>query len=90
MTGVLATYRTTGDARYLNEAIRWANAEGHWTPPRDRRHADALCCGQAYCEIYNVKRDAAMVVPLKMAVDRMIEKHCLLTMDQPILKWQKN
>ncbi|HEY3267444.1 MAG TPA: glycoside hydrolase family 88 protein [Armatimonadota bacterium] len=72
MTGVLATYRTTGDVRRLNEAIRWANDEGHWTPPRDQRHADALCCGQAYCELYNVKRDAAMVVPLKMAVDRMI------------------
>lgn len=71
-TGVMATYRTTGDEKYLQAAIKWGE-EAKWTPnPKDQRHADNLCCGQVYSEIYAIKKDPAMIEPFRQAIDKML------------------
>ena len=46
---------------------------------RDRRHADALCCGQTYLDLYALDRDQKKIAPFRAAVDRMIGPHAALT-----------
>ena len=71
-TGELATYYTTGDTKYLDQAVKWAG-EANWTPnPADQRHADNLCCGQIYAELALLKNDPALVESFRAAVDRMM------------------
>jgi rhamnogalacturonyl hydrolase YesR len=70
--GILAAQYATGDLKYRDAAVRWGNEQGNWTPCRDRRHADTLCCGQTYCELYLQLRDPAMITPFREAVDRMM------------------
>ena len=71
-TGVMALHDTTKDSKYRDAAIAWGE-KAKWTPPRDQRHADALCCGQTYCELFLLERDPRMIAPFRAAVDRMIE-----------------
>ncbi|MEA2708520.1 MAG: hypothetical protein QOF78_1121 [Phycisphaerales bacterium] len=71
-TGVMALHDTTKDSKYRDAAIAWGE-KAKWTPPRDKRHADALACGQTYCELFFLEGDAKMIAPFRAAVDRMIE-----------------
>lgn len=71
-TGIMATQYATGDVKYRDAAVKWGNEQGNWTPCRDRRHADTLCCGQTYCELYLQLRDPKMITPFREAVDRML------------------
>ena len=71
-TGVMATYYTTGDEKYLQRAIDWGN-EANWTPnPKDQRHADNQCCGQTYTELFALKNDPKMIGSFRAAVDTMM------------------
>lgn len=70
--GVMALYETTKESKYRDAAIAWGE-KSRWTPPRDKRHADALACGQTYCELFMLEGDPRMIAPFRAAVDRMIE-----------------
>jgi rhamnogalacturonyl hydrolase YesR len=71
-TGVLATYRVTGDEKYKNAAVKWSEA-GAWSPVRrDPRHADNQACIQVYTELYQMDKDPAHIAPAKEAYDAMI------------------
>lgn len=73
-TGVMATYYTTGDEKYLKRSEDWG-AEAKWTPnQKDPRHADNQACGQTYCEVHALKPNPQSIEPLRKVADQMIEK----------------
>jgi unsaturated rhamnogalacturonyl hydrolase len=60
-TGVMAFYKASNDTSILNQAISWANSNSwqignEWIYPANR-----LTCVQTYFEIYNFKKDPAMI-----------------------------
>jgi rhamnogalacturonyl hydrolase YesR len=72
-TGVLAAYRATGEVRYLDAALKWADAEAKWAPwGTDQRFADNLCCGQVFTELYEIRRDPLMLSAYRAAIDNMM------------------
>jgi rhamnogalacturonyl hydrolase YesR len=70
-TGVMAAYRTTGDEKYLNEAIKWGDAVG-WVEYKGKKRPDDQCCAQVYAEIARVKKDARYVEKVRPSFDKMI------------------
>lgn len=74
-TGILATYRETGDNKYLDAAMNWAADQAKWEPwpnANGNRHADNQCCGQVFSELYELKHDPAMIAAYRKAIDQMI------------------
>ena len=70
--GVLATYSTTSDTRYLDATTSWAAALNFTTSTRDRGRADNQCCGQVYCELYLMKDDPQMLRAIQSSFDDMV------------------
>jgi unsaturated rhamnogalacturonyl hydrolase len=70
-TGVMATYTTTRDQKYLDAAIRWSESFG-WKLAKRFRHADDHAKGQTYLEIYAIKKDPAMITDIKNTFDSLI------------------
>jgi len=69
--GVMATYKTTGDEKYLNAAITWSESFNYQLAER-LRHADDHAKGQTYLEIYEVKKDPAMIADIRATFDSLI------------------
>jgi rhamnogalacturonyl hydrolase YesR len=74
-TGVLATYYTTSDTRYLDAATSWAASVNFTTATRDKGRADNQCCGQVYTELYAIKRDPRMIETIRTSFDDMYRQH---------------
>jgi rhamnogalacturonyl hydrolase YesR len=73
-TGVMALYETTQDEKYLQAAMKWAE-EAKWQPePREKnwRHADDHAAGQTYTELYFIRKDPAMIAPIRDVFDRLM------------------
>ncbi len=70
-TGVMATYQTTKDERYLNEAIKWSVSFNYRLAER-LRHADDHTRGQTYLEIYEIKKDPKMIEDIRNTFDSLI------------------
>ena len=70
-TGVMATYRTTKDEKYLNQAIAWSSSFD-WKLAKRFRHADDHAKGQTYLEIYEIKKDPKMIEDIKITFDSLI------------------
>lgn len=70
-TGVMATYRTTNDAKYLNAATTWSESF-NWNLAKRFRHADDHAKGQTYLEIYELKKDPRMIADIKNTFDSLI------------------
>lgn len=70
-TGVMATYRTTNDSRYLDAAIRWSESFDYALAQR-LRHADDHAKGQTYLEIYEIKKDPRMIADIRSTFDSLI------------------
>jgi unsaturated rhamnogalacturonyl hydrolase len=70
-TGVIATYETTQDNRYLDAAIEWSQSF-QWKLAKRLRHADDQAKGQTYLAIYQVKKDPVMIEDIKATMDSMI------------------
>ncbi len=76
---MMATYRVTGDEKYLEQAKNNCQDEADWMvtggPPRrprtGYRHADRQCIGQTYCELYAIKPDEHMIADLKRVYAEM-------------------
>lgn len=70
-TGVMATYESTGEEKYLDAAKRWAR-ENEWKPGVRPRHADDHCVGQTYAEIYFAEGDVDVLGPVRATFDALI------------------
>jgi unsaturated rhamnogalacturonyl hydrolase len=70
-TGIMSAYRTTGDKRYLDQALRWAN-ERQWKLGERPRHADDQAMGQTYLELYLQQKDPVRIENTKAVLDAMI------------------
>jgi len=76
-TGVMATYRATGDIKYRDAARSWgqANDWGLWDSPADPRFADNQTAAQTYAELYldePVPGNAIMLGPIRAVFDQMV------------------
>src|SRR3972149_425191 len=72
MTGLMATYYTTKDEKYLKYALKWGG-NGEWKLLTNRkRHADDHCAGQTYLELYLIKKDKQMMAHTKAHFDWLI------------------
>jgi unsaturated rhamnogalacturonyl hydrolase len=70
-TGVMATYQTTQDEKYLKAAI--ARSESFdWKLAKRFRHADDHAKGQTYLEIYTLKKDPKMIEDTQNTFDSLI------------------
>src|SRR5206468_7010274 len=49
-TGIMSAYRTTGDKKYLQQALQWATSR-QWKLGERLRHADDQAPGQTYLEL---------------------------------------
>ena len=67
-TGVMALYETTQDPRVLGQAMRWARKH-KWLPGDHDAPANKLTCAQTYLQLYFLKKDAAMIAPVRRWVD---------------------
>jgi unsaturated rhamnogalacturonyl hydrolase len=70
-TGVMATYRTTKDRKYLDSAIAWSESFDYKLAKR-LRHADDHAKGQTYLEIYEITKDPRILTDIKNTFDSLI------------------
>jgi unsaturated rhamnogalacturonyl hydrolase len=70
-TGVIATYQTTGDTRYLDAATAWSESF-QWKLAQRFRHADDHAKGQTYLAIYAEKKDPSMIADIRNTFDSLI------------------
>jgi rhamnogalacturonyl hydrolase YesR len=72
MSGLMALYRLTTDARYLTYVRGWAQNHGYGlnggTTTRD---ADSQCAGQAYFDLYEVAPAAGDLTAIETCLHRM-------------------
>lgn len=69
--GVMATYRTTKDEKYLDAAVQWSESF-HWKLAERWRHADDHAKGQVYLEIYALRKDPRMIAHIRETFDSLI------------------
>src|SRR6058998_704424 len=70
-TGIMSAYRTTGDKKYLDQALQWA-ASRQWKLGDRPRHADDQAAGQTYLELYLQHKDPDRIANTKATLDAMI------------------
>jgi unsaturated rhamnogalacturonyl hydrolase len=70
-TGVMATFQTTQDTKYLDAAVNWSQSF-NWKLAKRLRHADDHAKGQTYLEIYTIKKDPLMIEDIKNTFDTLI------------------
>jgi len=71
-TGIMAAYQTGGDQKYLTQAMKWA--EGlEWKLGQRPTHADDQAAGQTYLELYQLKKNPAMIANTKSTLDEMLK-----------------
>ena len=69
--GLMATYRTTHQAKYLDAVDAWGKAN-QWTLGPGRTNADDQCAGQAYVEAYDVDNNMAELSPTQTELGAMV------------------
>ena len=70
-TGLMAAYRTTGTARYLDELGK-VGARLAWQPGSRYRHADDHAIAQTYLALYELRKEPEMMIPFRETVNRMM------------------
>ncbi|MBB6429237.1 glycoside hydrolase family 88 protein [Algisphaera agarilytica] len=74
-TGMIEAYHATGDAWYLEESRAWGERSG-WGI-NNPVHADDVCPGQTYLELYFIDEDPAMLTPLVEAMEPLLERETI-------------
>lgn len=72
-TGIMAAYRATGDQRYFQQALKWAEGRG-WRLGERPRHADDQSPGQTYLELYLLRKNDTMIAQTRTTLDAMINE----------------
>lgn len=70
-TGVMATYRTTQEKKYLDAAIAWSES-CDWKLANRLRHADDHSRGQSFLEIYEIMKESKMIADVQSTFDSLI------------------
>jgi unsaturated rhamnogalacturonyl hydrolase len=70
-TGIMSAYRATGDKRYLQQAMLWANSR-QWKLGDRPRHADDHAPGQTYLELYLLHKDPIDLAHTKATLDAVM------------------
>jgi len=84
-TGVMATYETTKDSRYLEAAIAWAEKNAWQIGPKPRL-ADDQAVAQTYLEIFRIKKDPRMTANILKVFDEIAAN----PMRGPVVGWKKD
>jgi rhamnogalacturonyl hydrolase YesR len=84
-TGVMATYRATGNERYLDSA-RALGEKNEWQPGPRPRHADDYCIAQTYAELYLEEGDRRTIEPTVERFDAMIAR----PRPGPVVGWSED
>ena len=69
--GVMSAGKATGDAAYYEQTTRWADSR-NWKLGDRPRHADDHAPGQAFLELYMLKKDPARIEQTKAVIDAMM------------------
>ena len=69
--GVSAAWRATGDEDYHRALEQWGESV-HWQPGPRPRHADDLCCGQAFIELYEREGGPQRIAAIRARVDAFL------------------
>lgn len=67
-TGVMALYETTQDPKILDQVMRWAKKH-KWQPDDGKAPTNKLTCVQTYLQLYFLRKDPAMLAPVRQWVD---------------------
>lgn len=70
-SGIMYAYGATKDPDYLNETVKWGSAHG-WKRGKKFRYADDLVCGQAYLDVYAVRKQPEMLLGIKVTIDSLM------------------
>jgi unsaturated rhamnogalacturonyl hydrolase len=69
--GVMAAWQATNDKKYLEAALKWAEAN-RWLPGPRPRLADDHCVGQIYTELFLAHKYRKMIRPIRETFDLII------------------
>ncbi len=69
--GIMDAGKTTGDRKYSEQAMRWAESR-NWKLGDRPRHADDHTPGQTYLDLYMLKKDPARIEHTRSVIDAMI------------------
>ncbi|HTB81909.1 MAG TPA: glycoside hydrolase family 88 protein [Opitutaceae bacterium] len=72
--GVSAAWQATGDEDYHQALKQWGESV-KWQPAArvgNTRHADDICCGQAYIELYEREGGPERIAPIRARVDSFL------------------
>ncbi|TCC40892.1 glycoside hydrolase family 88 protein [Kribbella speibonae] len=73
-SGLMAAYRLTGEARYLNYARTWAEKHAYGIPGGvTTRHADNHNCIQTYLDLYELEPSANKLAAATDTLQRMVD-----------------
>lgn len=70
-SGVMRAYNYTKDEAYMVGATAYGESQG-WRPGLRFRHADDMAKGQAFLDVYAVKKDPKMLSEIQGRVDSLI------------------
>ncbi|MDD5544850.1 MAG: glycoside hydrolase family 88 protein, partial [Acidobacteriia bacterium] len=92
--GVMALYAVSHDEKYFRAADQWAQ-HNDWKPGPGPFSADDHCVGQAYLDLYRIRKDPQLLRPIQHTFDQIISDAGLrrddwswsdaLFMDPPVL-----
>jgi unsaturated rhamnogalacturonyl hydrolase len=72
-SGDLAAYATTGDQRYLNYALAWAQQNNYGlSGGNTTRNANAQASGQVYLSLYQISKDPSSIAQITTDIQRMV------------------
>ncbi len=71
--GLMSLYAIENNPEYLQYALDWAEGN-NWSLRfgKESRHADPMCAGQTYLDLYLMDPRPERIADLKFAVDRMV------------------
>jgi rhamnogalacturonyl hydrolase YesR len=72
MIGVVAAYEATGDDRYLDAALAWAD-RNEWKPGPRVDHADDHGSAQVYLDLARISNDPAKMTHTREMLDTLLE-----------------
>ncbi len=87
-TGVMAAWRVTHDAKYL-DAMRAMGEANHWKLGPRLYHADDQVVGQSYCEIYAIDHKPEEIAGIQASFDKIMAEPKTGSMDRANKAWQE-
>ncbi|MEI6555141.1 MAG: glycoside hydrolase family 88 protein [Paludibacter sp.] len=72
LTGINELYNTTHESKYLDSAMALCS-RNNWKLGPNFQHADDLCIGQAYIELYKLKKDKEMIAEVEFRLNAILK-----------------